>query len=232
MRGTPLENWTPTSREIQIMGGRIGLFVEWADYIETEGGTLEEKRLEYRELLGEMAIHEEDLNGAELKHYNDLTTIAWWEHDEAVDAERELRILRDGARRLILHLLDMQETCEEEAEMSGCVSPTHPAPSPIPLGALRGGDGAGRWAGRMGARLPTEWIVLCGGVDLKAVTEGLQTEGPRSRWSDFLDPACQPIQPDTGAKFEATVSPVRFACEISLERIWNNRVTNEFLLAF
>ena len=35
------------------MGGRIGLFVEWADYIETEGSTLEEKRLEYRELLGE-----------------------------------------------------------------------------------------------------------------------------------------------------------------------------------
>ena len=41
------ENWTPTSREIQIMGGRIGLFVEWADYIETEGCTLEEQRLEY-----------------------------------------------------------------------------------------------------------------------------------------------------------------------------------------
>ena len=37
---------------------------------------------------------------------------------------------------------------------------------------------------------------------------------------------------DTGAKFEATVSPVRFACQISLERIWNNRVNSEFLLAF
>ena len=71
------------------MGGRIGLFVEWADYIETEGCTLEEKRLEYRELLGEMAIYEEDLQGAELKHYTDLTTIAWWEHDETEDAERE-----------------------------------------------------------------------------------------------------------------------------------------------
>ena len=56
--------------------------------------------------------------------------------------------------------------------MSFWVSPTHPAPSPIPLGALRGGDGAGRWAGRMGARLRTEWMVLRGGVDLKAVTEG------------------------------------------------------------
>ena len=45
------ENRTPTRRELQILGGRIGLFVEWADYIETEGGTLEEQRLEYRELL-------------------------------------------------------------------------------------------------------------------------------------------------------------------------------------
>ena len=73
-----------------------------------------------------------------------------------------------------------------EAEMSGWVSPTHPAPSPIPLGALGGGDGAGRWAGRMGARLPAECMVLCGGVNLKA--EGMQMEGPRSWWSD-LDPA-------------------------------------------
>ena len=73
---------------MQILGGRIGLFVEWAGCIETGGGTLEEKRLEYRELLGEMAIYEEELNGAELKHYNDLTTIAWWELDETEDAER------------------------------------------------------------------------------------------------------------------------------------------------
>ena len=93
---------------MQILGGRIGLFVEWADCIETEGSTLEEKRLEYRELLGEMAIFEEDLNGAELEHYTDLTTIAWWEHDETEDAERELRTLRDGARRLILHQLRVQ----------------------------------------------------------------------------------------------------------------------------
>ena len=61
---------------------RVGLFVEWADCIETRGGTLEEKRLEYRELLGEMAKNEEDLNGAELEQCSDLTTIAWWEHDE------------------------------------------------------------------------------------------------------------------------------------------------------
>ena len=126
-----------------------------ADSIETEGDTLEEHRLEYRELLGEMAIYEEDLHGAELKYYNDLATIPWWEHDETEDAERELRILRDGARRLILHLLHMQNTAppkrgrrikrQEEAKMSGCVSPpTHPAPSPIPLGALSG------WGGEVG----------------------------------------------------------------------------------
>ena len=53
-----------------------------------------------------MAIYQEDLNGAELKHHNDLTTIAWWEHDETEDAERELRFLRDGAR-----LLHMQKYC-------------------------------------------------------------------------------------------------------------------------
>ena len=56
--------------------------------------------------------------------------------------------------------------------MAGSAS-THLAPSPIPLGALRGGDGVWRWAGRTGARLPTEWVVLCGGVDLRAFTEGL-----------------------------------------------------------
>ena len=76
--------------------------------IETEGGTLEEERLEFRELLCEMAIHEEDHHRAELGHYNDLATIAWWEHDETEDTERELRILQDGTRPLILHLFHAQ----------------------------------------------------------------------------------------------------------------------------
>ena len=40
-------------------------------------------------------MYEEDLNGAELEQNTDLTTIAWWEHDETEDAERELRTLRD-----------------------------------------------------------------------------------------------------------------------------------------
>ena len=115
-------------RELQIIGGRIALFVEWTDFTETEEGTLEEQRLEYKELLGEMAIYEEDLNGAELKHYNDLTTIAWWEHDETEAQARQTD----------------QETREEEAETSGWVSPTHPAPNPIPLGTLRGSGESGR----------------------------------------------------------------------------------------
>ena len=55
-----------------------------------------------------MAINEEA--ELELKHYTDLTTIAWWEHDETEDAERDLYVLGDGARRLILHLLHMQST--------------------------------------------------------------------------------------------------------------------------
>ena len=55
------ENRAPTRRELQTMGGRVGLFVEWAEYIETEGGTLEEQRLEHRELLGKMAVFEEEV---------------------------------------------------------------------------------------------------------------------------------------------------------------------------
>ena len=148
--------------------------MEWTDFTETEEGTLEEQRLEYKELLGEMAIYEEDLNGAELKHYNDLTTIAWWEHDETEEAERELRFLPSAQTD--------QETREEEAETSGWVSPTHPAPSPIPLGALR-------WAGRMGARLPTEWVVLCGDVDLRAVTERAADGRSTLMLERILDPS-------------------------------------------
>ena len=73
------ENRAPTRRELQIMGGRVGLLVEWAERIETEGGTLEQRRLEFRDLLGEMAIFVEDLNGAEWKHDHELAAIAWWE---------------------------------------------------------------------------------------------------------------------------------------------------------
>ena len=141
--------------------------MEWADYIETEGGTLEEKRLEYRELLGEMAIYEEDLNGAELKQYTDLTTIAWWEHDETEDAERELRTLRDGARRLIVHLLLMQNTAlpspsDGARDLRGGSGDERLGQPPPTLHQVRSHlvhwgvvMGAGRWVGRMGTHFPS-----------------------------------------------------------------------------
>ena len=53
--------------------------------------------------------------------------------------------------------------------MSGWVSPHRSCIKSDPTW----GAEAWRWAGRMGARLPTEWMVLCGGVDLRAFTEGL-----------------------------------------------------------
>ena len=44
--------------------------------------------------------------------------------------------------------------------LQGLTAPTHPAPSPIPLGALEeGGDGGGRWVGRMGTHIPAECLV-------------------------------------------------------------------------
>ena len=72
-----------------------------------------------------------------------------------------------------------QETREEEAEMSGWVSPLPPCTKSDPTWGAEGR------AGRMGARLPTEWTVLCGGVDLRALTEALQMDGARSCWSEF-----------------------------------------------
>ena len=75
--------------------------------------------------------------------------------------------------------------------MSGWVSPTHPAPSPIPFGALRIGDGAGRFPSRVDGAL---WR--------------RRSQGSHGKAADGRT-----------AKFEATASPVRFACEIPLERI-------------
>ena len=42
-----LETMAEASRELQIMDGRVGLFMWWADFI-AEGGTLEDRRVEYR----------------------------------------------------------------------------------------------------------------------------------------------------------------------------------------
>ena len=54
-----------------VIHDRVGLFVEWPDCI---GGTLEDRRVEYRKLLGEMGIYEGDLNEAELQLYHQLAT--------------------------------------------------------------------------------------------------------------------------------------------------------------
>ena len=139
--------------------------------------------------------------------------------------------------------------------MSGWFSATHPAPSPIPLGALRSGDGARR----VGAR-PTEWMVLCRGVDLSADHDGLQLTRElcslcRQRvgifslsHAHFRSPHAQ-----DGAKFEVIVLPESWRvcpCNQTLEprcticvplpfpfpreiqRILNSRVTGELLCAF
>ena len=97
--------------------------------------------------------------------------------------------------------------------MSGWVSPIlHQVRSH--LGSLRGGNGAERWARRMGARLSTERMALCGGVERRS-------QGSYGTAADGRT-----------VKFEATASPVRFACENPSERIWINRVTSKFLLVF
>ena len=137
------------------MGGRVGLFGEWGRL--HRNCLLEEQRLEYRELLGEMAIYEEDLNGAELKHYNNLATIAWCEHDETEDAERELRISEmehAGSFTSVPYAKCCsskarqtdKETREEETEMSGWFSSTPPCTKSDPTW----GTEEWRWGGEVG----------------------------------------------------------------------------------
>ena len=64
----------------------------------------------------------------------------------------------------------------------------------------------------MGASLSTEWMVLCGGVELRTVTEGAADGRSTLMLERILDPprafVCQPMQPDTGAKIEVIVAPV------------------------
>ena len=103
-------------------------------------------------------MYEEDLNGAELECYFDLTTMAWWEHDETEDAERELRVLRDGTRRLLLHQFHMQNTAppkrvrrikrppRRKREMSCWVSPYPPCTKSDPTWGAEGW----RWGGEVG----------------------------------------------------------------------------------
>ena len=67
------------SGELHTMDVSVRLFVEWTDFIETEGGTLEDRLYEYRGLLGEMGMYE---LGAELQRYHELETMSNWKHDE------------------------------------------------------------------------------------------------------------------------------------------------------
>ena len=60
-----------------------------ADSIESEGKVSEKRRLEYRELLGEMSINEDDLNTPERNLFNHLEIWACLEHGEVEDHERE-----------------------------------------------------------------------------------------------------------------------------------------------
>ena len=55
----------PLAVDARDMVGRIGFFVEWADSIESEGNNSEERRFEFKELLGEMSIYEDDLNASQ-----------------------------------------------------------------------------------------------------------------------------------------------------------------------
>ena len=64
--------------------GRNGFFVECSDSIESEGSNSEERLFEYRELLGEMSIFEDDLNASKRKLFNQLEIMASMEHDERV----------------------------------------------------------------------------------------------------------------------------------------------------
>ena len=82
----------PQAVDARDIGGRIGFFVEWAESIESEGKNSDERRFEYRELLSEMSIHEDDLNASERKQFNQRGILASLEHDEMEDHERELRI--------------------------------------------------------------------------------------------------------------------------------------------
>ena len=162
------ENWIPTRTEMQILGGRVGLFVEWADCIETGGGTLEERRLEYRELLGEMAIYEEDLNGTVLKQYTDLTTIAWWEHDETEG--RGARIAHPPRWSTPAHSTSApyakycpsQARQTEQEDLRGGSGDERLGQPPPTLHQVRSDlvhwevvMGAGRWVGRMGTHFPS-----------------------------------------------------------------------------
>ena len=73
----------PLAVDARDIGGRIGIFVEWADSNESDGNDSEERRFGCRELLGEMSIYEDDVNASERKQFNQLGMLASLEHDDS-----------------------------------------------------------------------------------------------------------------------------------------------------
>ena len=73
--------------DLLASGGRVGFLALWANDIEAAGGSLEERRAEYRELLGEMCLFEEDLDEAEEGAFLPSFVAADLEHDATADPQ-------------------------------------------------------------------------------------------------------------------------------------------------
>ena len=71
----------PQQPDLLAMGGRVGFLILWANDIEESGGSPEERRAEYRHLLGEMCLFEGDLEEAESEFFCHLIVAADLEHD-------------------------------------------------------------------------------------------------------------------------------------------------------
>ena len=94
--------------DLLAMGGRVAFLMLWANDIEESGGTPEERRAEYRQLLGEMCLFEEDVDEVERESFYHLIVAADLEHDATMDCEGEMRDIRDSARQILLCLLEVQ----------------------------------------------------------------------------------------------------------------------------
>ena len=70
---------SPEQPDLLAMGGRVAFLMLWANDIEESGSTPEERRAEYRQLLGEMCM----------------------------DPEEEMRDIRDGTRQILMYLLEV-----------------------------------------------------------------------------------------------------------------------------
>ena len=98
----------PEQPDLLAMGGRVGFLILWANDIEESGGSPEERRAEYRQLLGEMCLFEGDPDGAEREFFYHLVVTADLEHDATIDPEGEMRDICEGTRLISMHLLEVQ----------------------------------------------------------------------------------------------------------------------------